>query len=470
MAAVQLYAEAGDFLAAVGEEGFDDRDQQGRAPPGIAAAVFKVELAGGVGGEHAAAFAQGFLGQQHAPHIGVDDDRVGGFVRRHRAADGPRLQALTGIGQAALERRFGDAQALQADLKARVVHHGEHAGQALVGLPHQPAGGAVEIHHTGGRALDAHLVFQRTAAQGIALAEGAVGIHQHLGHQEQADALDPGRCLGQARQHQVDNVGAQVLLAAADENLAAAELVAAVGLGQGTGTQQGQVGAGLGFGEAHGAGPFAADQLRQVALLELGAAVALQRQHRAFGEPGIDSERQRRSHQHLVKTGRDHLRETLAAEFQRPGHARPTLLDVQLVGLTKAIRGSHLAVLQTAALLVAVAIERRHHFGGKACGFFEHAIDGFAVQAIAQLLAMATGIEQLVQHETHFAQRCLVTHTRPSCTAAKPLPAATSRAISAAGRQCSPSMRCKRCRRSWIEARPWPSAQCSGPPTAAGKP
>ncbi|MNH28700.1 hypothetical protein D3C79_888870 [compost metagenome] len=159
------------------------------------------------------------------------DDRVGIALGCHRAGQAARLQALAGISQPTLEGRLGDAQPLQANLKPRIVHHGEHAGQALVGLPHQPAGGAVEIHHTGGRALDAHLVFQRTAAQGIALAQRAVGIHQHLGHQEQADALDPGRCLGQARQHQVDNVGAQVLLAAADENLAAAELVAAVGLG-----------------------------------------------------------------------------------------------------------------------------------------------------------------------------------------------------------------------------------------------
>jgi len=195
------------------------------------------------------------------------------------------------IAQRALESRLGYPQALQADLKARVVHHGEHAGQALIRRTDQPASGAVEVHHAGGSALDAHLVFEGTAGERIARARHAVDIGDEFRHQQQRDALDPGRCIGQTRQHQMDDVLGQILLAAADEDLAAADPVAAVGLGLGAGAQQRQVGAGLRLGEAHGAGPLTADQFFQIRILELLAAVFAQRQHRAFAQPGVHAKR-----------------------------------------------------------------------------------------------------------------------------------------------------------------------------------
>ncbi|MNJ45679.1 hypothetical protein D3C77_407860 [compost metagenome] len=257
-------------------------------------------------------------------------------------------------------------------------------------------------------------MLQRPAAQGVALTQRAIGIDQALGHQEQADAFDTGRRIGQPRQHQVNDVFAEVLLTAADEDLAAADPVAAVVLWLRASAQQGQIGAGLRFGKAHGAGPFAADQLRQVALLELIAAVPVQRHHRAFGQSRVHPKRQRGAHQHLVKARRDHLRQALTTESLWPGHARPALFDEQVVGLDKAFRRGHLAILQLAALFVTVAIERCHHFTGKTCGLFEYPVDGVAVQAVAQLLAMLGHVEQLVQDKTHIAQRCLIVHTRPS--------------------------------------------------------
>ncbi|MNQ86973.1 hypothetical protein D3C85_1021800 [compost metagenome] len=134
------------------------------------------------------------------------------------------------------------------------------------------------------------------AGQFIARPGRAVGIGDELGHQEQADPLDPGRGLRQPRQHQVNDVLGEILLAAADEDLAAADLIAAVGLGLGAGAQQGQVGAGLGFGEAHGAGPLAAHQLAQVGLPEGLAAVLVQRQHSALGQARIDAKGQAGAH------------------------------------------------------------------------------------------------------------------------------------------------------------------------------
>ena len=56
---------------------------------------------------------------------------------------------------------------------------------------------------------------------GVALAERAVGVDHELGHDEQRDALAAGRRVGQARQHQVDDVLGQVVLAGGDEDLLA---------------------------------------------------------------------------------------------------------------------------------------------------------------------------------------------------------------------------------------------------------
>ncbi len=420
MAAVDLHAEARHLLTHIGEERLDDGDQQRSAlarrlaVARLGMAVFEVQLAGAVGRQHATAFDQRLLRQQHAAHVGVHDDRVGWLVRMLRACQPTRLQALAGIGQRALIGLFGNAKPLQADLEARVVHHGEHARQALIGLADDPAGRAVEVHHAGRRALDAHLVLDGAAAQRVALARRAIGIGDELGHQQQADAFHPGRRIRQARQHQMHDVLAHVVLAAGDEDLAAADLVATVRLRLGAGAQQGEVGARLRLCQAHGAAPAAADQLLQIGILQFIAAVLVQRQHRALGQAGIDAKGQRRAHQHLVEVAGHQLREALAAVFGRPGHARPAVVDVLLVGLDEALRRAHFAVFQGHAFFVAVAIERRDLAAGVARSFFQHTVDQLAVQAVAEQFAMAGGVEQLVQHEAHVTQGSLVFHAHAS--------------------------------------------------------
>jgi len=74
---------------------------------------------------------------QHAPHIGVMNNRFGhtGFVAGRNA-----LHALACIGQCMLVRTFCQRHAFEADIQARMVHHGEHVAQALVRLADQIAG------------------------------------------------------------------------------------------------------------------------------------------------------------------------------------------------------------------------------------------------------------------------------------------------------------------------------------------
>ena len=63
-----------------------------------------------------------------------------------------------------LGRALGDADALQADREARVVHHREHAGEAAVLLADQLADRAAVVaidHRAGRRAVNAELVLDR---------------------------------------------------------------------------------------------------------------------------------------------------------------------------------------------------------------------------------------------------------------------------------------------------------------------
>ena len=164
VAAVDLHAEVGHLLPGLGHEGLADRCQEGQqvggplALGGVLRQVLGVEQLGGEVGQRAVAFVERLHGQQHAPHVGVHDDRVGRLVRRLRPGQRAHLQALPGVAHGALVTGLAKAQALHAGAQAGVVHHGEHAVQALVRLADQVAGGAVEVHHTGGRGLDPHLV------------------------------------------------------------------------------------------------------------------------------------------------------------------------------------------------------------------------------------------------------------------------------------------------------------------------
>ncbi len=231
VAAEHLLAEHAALQAGIGEEGLGHRGQQGHQGFGLAAfflvlgVLGQVELLPDIGGKGAAALGQRLHGEQHAAHVGVHDDRVGGLVPGHRAGRRAALQALAGVGDGALVGHLGAADALDADGQALVVHHGEHRRQALVDLAHQPTTGAVEVHHAGGRGLDPHLVLDGAAVHRVACAERAVVADQELRHQEQRDAARTGRRVGQLGQHQVDDVLGEVLLAAGDEDLRPADPV-----------------------------------------------------------------------------------------------------------------------------------------------------------------------------------------------------------------------------------------------------
>ena len=149
--------------------------------------------------------------------------------------------------------------------------------------------------------MDAELVLEAGADHVVARAERAVLVDEILGHQEQRDAARAGRRIGQAGQHQMDDVVGHLVVAVGDEDLGAEDAIGAVGLLHGARLERAEVGAGVRLGQVHGAGPLARHHLRQVGRLQLVAALRLERvdgaegQQRAQGRtPGWPRSRSRR--------------------------------------------------------------------------------------------------------------------------------------------------------------------------------
>jgi hypothetical protein len=214
-------------------------------------------------------------GHEHAAHVGVADDRHG---RGRVAVDGTALDARPRVVARLLVGALGDGEAFDADGETRTVHHREHVFDAAVLLADQFADGPAVVaigHDRGGAAMDAHLLFERDAAQVIAIAERAVGTHEKLRHDEQRNAFDARRRVRRAREHHMHDVLGHVVLAIGDEDLLPGNAIDGAVLDRPR-PQGADIGAGLGLCQVHGPGPFAADQLRQIGPLLRGAAVRCQ--------------------------------------------------------------------------------------------------------------------------------------------------------------------------------------------------
>ncbi|MNM53754.1 hypothetical protein D3C81_648610 [compost metagenome] len=413
MAAEDLLAVEGGFQAHVGEEGLGHRGQQryqilrALACRCVFAVLGDVQLQGHVAGERTAAFVQGFHGQQHAAHVRVHDDRVGRLVLVLRAGRCAALQAVTGVGDGVLVRTLALRQALDAHAQTLVVHHGEHRRQAFVRCVDDPAGGAVEVHHAGGGGLDAHLVFDGATRQRIVFTQRTVGVDQHLGHQEQRDALRPRRCIRQARQYQVDDVFGQVVVATADENLAAADCVAAISLGLGLGADQPQIGAGVGLGQAHRTGPGAGVHVWQIAFLEFLAGVGLECQAGTRRQHRVQAERQIGRVDHFFNLGGDRLGHAHAAKLRIATDTAPATFGKGTIGCRETVRRGHFTVVPGAALLVATAQQRSDDICADVAGLFKDRGCRLFVDHLGQpgqLSPKSGHLENFIENEAHVAQ------------------------------------------------------------------
>ena len=207
----------------------------------------------------------------------------------------------------------------------------------------------------------------------------------------------------------MDDVVDQVLLAAGDPDLGAADRIAAVRLRRGAGADQPQVSTALRLGQAHGAGPLTADQLGQVLFLLLAGAVLGQRIDRTMGQPRVHTQRQVGRADHLLDHHVQHMRQALAAELRGTGQRGPATFGELLVGGLETVRGlhglAHRVIVTT--LLVTGTVDRRQDVFRQLGGFFQNGATEIVSELAlrGQRLQGGIGVEQFVEDKLHITKR-----------------------------------------------------------------
>ena len=340
----------------------------------------------------------------------MHDDRVGLLVRLLRAGERAALNTLAGIIGGILIGDFRDRQALQADAKAGFVHHHEHGVEALVLRADEIARRLVVVHDAGRVAVNAHLVLDRAAGDGVAASERAIGLDHELRYDEQRDTFDAFRRTLDAGENQMHDIVGHVMLAGRDENLLAGNLVGAVALRHGLRAKQAEVGAAMGLREVHRAGPSAFDHLRQIGCLLGVGTVNEDRGDRALGQARIHGERHVGRRHVFTDGGVQRVGQALAAEFFRHGKAEPAAFAVKVEGLLVALRRRDGGVVVAlAAFLVAGEIDREQHLfrklGSLADDRFDHV--GGRIGETGKII-VALDAEHVVQDEEGIFDRSLV--------------------------------------------------------------
>ena len=179
-----------------------------------------------------------------------------GDRRRERIliAREPALRAVFGVLQRVLVGSQIEGDRTGADRDPRLVHHVKHLAHAVVRcsdeIPHAVARRTERQHGVDHAALP-ELVIDAGDDRVVARAAFAVFIDEILRHDEKRDAFDPGRSARQFREHEVDDIFAQVVLGGRNPHLAAREAIAAVTGGHGPGCDVRKRGARLRFRERH---------------------------------------------------------------------------------------------------------------------------------------------------------------------------------------------------------------------------
>ena len=187
------------------------------------------------------------------------------------------------------------------------------------------------------------------------------GFEQNLRHDEQRDAARALRRAFDARQHEMDDVLGEVVLAGRDEDLGAGDLVAAVGLLHRLGAQQAR---GPCRNAARSGSSCRSSRRRSSSADRLPSARPSRARCSAAiapcVSPGYIAKAMLAEHRNSLTICVMTHRQALAAEFRRRRDADPAAFDDLLEGVLETRRRGHAAVaLALAAFLVADAIERR---------------------------------------------------------------------------------------------------------------
>jgi hypothetical protein len=237
-----------------------------------------------------------------------------------------------------------------------------------------------------------------------------VAVGQEFRHDEQRDALDALRRALDAGQHKMDDVGGQIVFAGGNENLFAADCVAAVVGGHGLCFDQSEIGAAMSLRQVHRARPFAGNQFRQIGSLEIVGAMHGECGDGALGEAGIHRPRHVCGGSEFVHRRSKRVRQALAAMVRIGGKPDPAGLAIGIVGLFESLRRCHAVVLVTgAARLVAALVQRLQNFLAQFRTLAEYGFDHVrsGIGETGQIV-VALKTEHFVEHEQDIVNRRLV--------------------------------------------------------------
>ena len=232
----------------------------------------------------------------------------------------------------------------------------------------------------------------------------AVFLHDVFRHHEEVHGgkivVDLSVLVRDFRDHHVDDVVGQIVVAAGDENLRAGHAIGAVRLLDRARFHQPEIGAAIGFGQAHRAAPFARHHLGDDMFLHPRRARCDRARCRRPRKAGIHREGLVRRLRHLGHGHRHHDGETGAAELRRRAEPAPARFGIGLERVLEARGRAHHAVLEMAAFLVAGLIERMKNFLAELSRIGENVVDqiGRQVRESGQV-GLLFDLEKLVHEE-----------------------------------------------------------------------
>ena len=189
-----------------------------------------------------------------------------------------------------------------------------------------------KAHDAGRAGVDAELVFDARRLHVIARAQGSVGIDEEFGDKKQRNAARSGGGIGQAGEHQMNDVGRHLVVAIGDVDLGAENPGTAVSLRNRFRLQRAKISARMGLRQVHGAGPFTGDHFGQVALFQFGAAGCSECIDGALREQGAQAEGEIGAAPDFDSAGSQHMGQRLAAEVFRSRERRPAAVNEGFIG------------------------------------------------------------------------------------------------------------------------------------------
>ena len=180
--------------------------------------VLPVDEPGAVQRQRQSTFDIGLLRQQHSFDVGVFDDR---HLRRRRilTRDRTALGALARVLERFEIPGVPQRHRAHPDTEARLIHHVEHVDDAAMLFTDQITGRAVEVQHRVGDTALSHLVVEAGDRDLVARTDRSVRIDKEFRHDEQRDALGPGRPTGDFGEHQMHDVLRHLVFGTRDPHL-----------------------------------------------------------------------------------------------------------------------------------------------------------------------------------------------------------------------------------------------------------